>query len=42
MTLYRGRPDRVAALVQGDRVHRDLYLSEALFAFGPPVPRQAF
>ncbi|MCW5262954.1 oxidoreductase [Verminephrobacter eiseniae] len=32
MTVYRDRPDRVAALVQGDRVHRDLYLSEELFA----------
>ncbi|RYF62302.1 MAG: oxidoreductase, partial [Comamonadaceae bacterium] len=30
--LYRGRPDAVRALVQDDRVHRDLYLSEELFA----------
>ena len=29
---YRGRPDAVRALVQDDRVHRDLYLSEELFA----------
>ena len=32
MTVYRNRPDLVAALVQDDRVHRDLYLSEELFA----------
>jgi phenylpropionate dioxygenase-like ring-hydroxylating dioxygenase large terminal subunit len=32
MTTYRNRPDLVAALVQDDRVHRDLYLSEELFA----------
>lgn len=31
MTRYHRRAD-VAALVQGDRVHRDLYLSEELFA----------
>jgi len=29
---YRDRPDAIAALVQDDRVHRDLYLSEELFA----------
>ena len=29
---YRGRPDAVRALVRDDRVHRDLYLSEELFA----------
>ena len=32
MTNYRGRPDAIAALVQDDRVHRDVYLSEELFA----------
>jgi len=32
MTTYRNRPDLVAALVRDDRVHRDLYLSEELFA----------
>jgi phenylpropionate dioxygenase-like ring-hydroxylating dioxygenase large terminal subunit len=32
MTAYRDRPDAIRALVQGDRVHRDLYLSEELFA----------
>ncbi|MGJ7498166.1 aromatic ring-hydroxylating dioxygenase subunit alpha [Variovorax sp. RT4R15] len=32
MTVYRNRPDLVAALVQADRIHRDLYLSEELFA----------
>jgi phenylpropionate dioxygenase-like ring-hydroxylating dioxygenase large terminal subunit len=32
MTTYRNRPDLVAALVQDDRVHRDLYLSDELFA----------
>jgi len=32
MTNYRHRPDRIAALVQHDRVHRDLYLSDEIFA----------
>jgi phenylpropionate dioxygenase-like ring-hydroxylating dioxygenase large terminal subunit len=32
MARYRNRPDRVAALVQDDRVHRELYLSEEIFA----------
>jgi phenylpropionate dioxygenase-like ring-hydroxylating dioxygenase large terminal subunit len=32
MTAYRDRPDAIRALVQEDRVHRDLYLSEELFA----------
>ncbi|MGJ7493205.1 aromatic ring-hydroxylating dioxygenase subunit alpha [Variovorax sp. ZT4R33] len=32
MTTYRGNPDAVRALVQPDRVHRDLYISEELFA----------
>lgn len=32
MTTYRDRPEAIAALVQDDRVHRDLYLSEELFA----------
>src|SRR5437868_1695188 len=32
MTTYRDRPDAIRALVQDDRVHRDLYLSEELFA----------
>ncbi|MDM0112619.1 aromatic ring-hydroxylating dioxygenase subunit alpha [Variovorax sp. J22R133] len=32
MTNYRSRPDAIRALVQGDRVHRDLYLSDELFA----------
>ncbi len=32
MTSYRDRPEAIAALVQDDRVHRDLYLSEELFA----------
>ncbi len=32
MTAYRNRPDLVAALVRDDRVHRDLYLSDELFA----------
>ena len=31
MTTYRGNPDAVRALVQPDRVHRDLYTSEELF-----------
>ena len=32
MTSYRHHPDRIAALVQNDRVHRDLYLSDEIFA----------
>ncbi|GAA4350026.1 Rieske 2Fe-2S domain-containing protein [Variovorax defluvii] len=32
MTGYRDRPHAIRALVQEDRVHRDLYLSEELFA----------
>ena len=32
MNSYRDRPDAIRALVQDDRVHRDLYLSEELFA----------
>ena len=31
MTTYRGNPDAVRALVQPDRVHRDLYISQELF-----------
>ena len=31
MTSYRGNPDAVRALVQADRVHRDLYTSQELF-----------
>ncbi len=31
MTSYRGNPDAVRALVQNDRVHRDLYVSQELF-----------
>jgi phenylpropionate dioxygenase-like ring-hydroxylating dioxygenase large terminal subunit len=31
-SAYRDHPERVAALVQDDRVHRDLYLSEEIFA----------
>lgn len=31
MTTYRGNPDAVRALVQPDRVHRDLYISQDLF-----------
>ncbi len=31
-TSYRDHPERLAALVQSDRVHRDLYLSEEIFA----------
>ena len=30
-TRYLGRPDAVRALVQPDRVHRDLYISDELF-----------
>jgi phenylpropionate dioxygenase-like ring-hydroxylating dioxygenase large terminal subunit len=32
MTDYRQQPEAIQALVQEDRVHRDVYLSEALFA----------
>ena len=32
MTTYRNHPEAIQALVQDDRVHRDLYLSEELFA----------
>ena len=32
LSRYRDRPDLIAALVQDDRVHRDLYLSEEIFA----------
>jgi phenylpropionate dioxygenase-like ring-hydroxylating dioxygenase large terminal subunit len=32
MNAYRGQPDAIRALVQPDRVHRDLYLSDELFA----------
>jgi benzoate/toluate 1,2-dioxygenase alpha subunit len=31
MTSYRGNPDAVRALVQPERVHRDLYISQELF-----------
>jgi phenylpropionate dioxygenase-like ring-hydroxylating dioxygenase large terminal subunit len=31
MSSYRGQPDVVRALVQPDRVHRDLYISQELF-----------
>jgi len=31
MTTYRGNPEAVRALVQTDRVHRDLYISQELF-----------
>lgn len=31
MTTYRGNPDAVRGLVQPDRVHRDLYISQELF-----------
>jgi len=31
MTSYRGNPDAVRALVQDDRVHRDLYISQEVF-----------
>ncbi len=31
MTSYRGKPEAVRALVQNDRVHRDLYISQELF-----------
>ena len=29
---YRARPDAVRSLVQPDRVHRDLYIDEEIFA----------
>ena len=29
--MYRDQPERIRALVQEDRVHRDLYLSQELF-----------
>jgi phenylpropionate dioxygenase-like ring-hydroxylating dioxygenase large terminal subunit len=32
MNAYRHQPEAIRALVQDDRVHRDLYLSEELFA----------
>ncbi|MGK6310340.1 aromatic ring-hydroxylating dioxygenase subunit alpha [Variovorax sp. DT-64] len=32
MNSYRDRPEAIRALVQEDRVHRDLYLSDELFA----------
>ena len=32
MNAYRDQPEAIRALVRADRVHRDLYLSEALFA----------
>jgi phenylpropionate dioxygenase-like ring-hydroxylating dioxygenase large terminal subunit len=32
MTRYSDRPEAIRALVQDDRVHRDVYLSEELFA----------
>ncbi len=32
MNSYRNRPEAIQALVQDDRVHRDLYLSDELFA----------
>ena len=31
MTIYRGNPDAVRALVRPDQVHRDLYISQELF-----------
>jgi len=31
MTSYRDNPEAVRALVQNDRVHRDLYISQELF-----------
>lgn len=31
-TSYRDRPEAIRALVQPDRVHRDVYIDEALFA----------
>ena len=32
MNSYRARPEAIRALVEDDRVHRDVYLSEELFA----------
>ncbi|MBU1441629.1 MAG: Rieske 2Fe-2S domain-containing protein, partial [Gammaproteobacteria bacterium] len=32
MNTYRDRPEAIRLLVRDDRVHRDLYLSEELFA----------
>ena len=32
MSRYRGEPEAIRALVQEDRVHRNLYLSDELFA----------
>ncbi len=32
MSRYRGQPEAVRALVQGDRVHRDLYIDDEIFA----------
>lgn len=32
MNQYRGQRDSIRALVEDDRVHRDVYLSEELFA----------
>ena len=32
MSAYRDQPEAIRSLVQPDRVHRDLYLSEELFA----------
>lgn len=32
MRTYRARPDAIRALVEEDRVHRDVYLSDELFA----------
>ena len=32
MTSYRDRPEAIRSLVQPDKVHRDVYLSEELFA----------
>jgi phenylpropionate dioxygenase-like ring-hydroxylating dioxygenase large terminal subunit len=31
MNRYRGRPDAIAALVQGDQVHRDVYVDPEVF-----------
>ena len=31
MTTYLGNPDAVRALVQPDRVHRDLYINPEIF-----------
>ena len=32
MNTYRDQPEAIRALVQDDRVHRDVYLSDELFA----------